>query len=97
MGQQNRPFENLPEVLQLIKACDEAGFVRSVSQGQFFVTIPDVRLEGCECREYTYPRSDERSQPKGFIRINTKIGPVLEVMAAERFDLDSLKKDGIQS
>ena len=31
------------------------------------------------CREYTLPRDDEASQPKGWIRGNTRIGPVLEV------------------
>ena len=31
------------------------------------------------CREYTLPRSDGSSQPKGWIQGNTKIGPVLEV------------------
>ena len=31
------------------------------------------------CREYTLPREEETSQPKGWIQGNTKIGPVLEV------------------
>ena len=31
------------------------------------------------CREYTLPREEEASQPKGWIQGNTKIGPVLEV------------------
>ena len=31
------------------------------------------------CREYTLPRDEETSEPKGSIRGNTKIGPVLEV------------------
>ena len=31
------------------------------------------------CREYTLPRDEETSEPKGCIRGNTKIGPVLEV------------------
>ena len=30
------------------------------------------------CREYTLPRDEEASQPKGWIQWNTKIGPVLE-------------------
>ena len=29
------------------------------------------------CREYTPPREDEASQPKGWIQGNTQIGPVL--------------------
>ena len=31
------------------------------------------------CREYTLPRDEKSSDPKGRIRGNTKIGPVLEV------------------
>ena len=31
------------------------------------------------CREYTLPREEEASQPKGWIQGNSKIGPVLEV------------------
>ena len=31
------------------------------------------------CREYTLPREEPASQPKGWIQGNTKIGPVLEV------------------
>ena len=30
------------------------------------------------CREYTLPRDESLSEPKGWIRGNTKIGPVLE-------------------
>ena len=31
------------------------------------------------CREYTLPRDEILSEPKGWIRVNTKIWPVLEV------------------
>ena len=31
------------------------------------------------CREYTLPRDEDSFEPKGWIRGNTKIGPVLEV------------------
>ena len=31
------------------------------------------------CREYTLPRDEHSTDPKGWIRGNTKIGPVLEV------------------
>ena len=31
------------------------------------------------CREYTLPRDDESSQPKGWIQANTRIGIVLEI------------------
>ena len=52
----------------------------------------------------TYPRSNERSQLKGFIRCSSEIGLVLEVMVPKRchrdgsqIKIDSLKKEGIQS
>ena len=35
--------------------------------------------EPVTCREYTLPRDDKSTDPKGWIRGNTKIGPVLEV------------------
>ena len=35
--------------------------------------------EPLTCREYTLPRDKKSSDPKGWIRGNTKIGPVLEV------------------
>ena len=35
--------------------------------------------EPVTCREYTLPRDEKSSDPKGWIRRNTKIGPVLEV------------------
>ena len=31
------------------------------------------------CREYTLPRDDQSSQPKGWVQGNMRIGPVLEV------------------
>ena len=31
------------------------------------------------CREYILPRDEQSSDPKGWIRGSTKIGPVLEV------------------
>ena len=31
------------------------------------------------CREYTVPRDEDLSEPKRWIKGNTKIGPVLEV------------------
>ena len=35
--------------------------------------------EPVTCREYTLPRDEKSSDPKGWIRGNTNIGPVLEV------------------
>ena len=51
--------------------------------GQNFMTEDTEELsqftEPVTCREYTLPRDEKSSDPKGWIRGNTKIGPVLEV------------------
>ena len=56
------------------------------------------------CREYTYPRNDDRAYPKDVINNNTQIGPVLELLVTIHFDrygigmkIDSLVKDVTQS
>ena len=38
-----------------------------------------IFTESVTCHEYTLPRDEKSSDPKGWIRVNTKIGPVLEV------------------
>ena len=47
---------------------------------QYFVTLDDAELArlGGSGREYTSPRDDQSSKVEGWIRGNTKIGPVLE-------------------
>ena len=58
----------------------DSGFIHVVEIGQYFMTKGHWRTVLCEaCREYTLPRSDESSQPKGWIQGNTRIGPVLEI------------------
>ena len=56
------------------------------------------------CREYTLPRDDESSQPRGWIQGNTRIGPVLEVTTSYLWSkhgieirIWSLRKDNSQS
>ena len=47
--------------------------------GQYFMTKDNgEQFFAMACREYTLPRNDGSSQPKGWIQGNTKIGPVLE-------------------
>ena len=56
--------------------------MRVVEVGQYFVTkdTGDFRqFRSVACREYTLPRDDPASQPKGWIQGNMRIGPVLEV------------------
>ena len=60
----------------------DAGFFHVVEVGQYFMTkdTGDFRqFHTVACREYTLPRDDGSSQPRGWIQGNTKIGPVLEI------------------
>ena len=58
----------------------DAGFLSVVEIGQYFMTKDtEEQFFARTCREYTLPREDEASQPKGWIQGNTNIGPVLEV------------------
>ena len=62
------------------KFCMGAGFIHVVEIGQYFMTKDtEEQFFSRACREYTLPRSDESSQPKGWIQGNTRIGPVLEI------------------
>ena len=75
-------IESLSPENRLSKMCKEAGFMRVVEVGQYFVTkdTGDFRqFQSVACREYTLPRDDQASQPKGWIQGNMRIGPVLEV------------------
>ena len=73
--------EKLSQQDELSKFCKNAGFLSVVENGQYFMTKDTgdlTQFNTVACREYTLPR-EEASQPKGWIRGNTKIGPVLEV------------------
>ena len=75
--------EKLPQPYQLIKICIDAGFLKTVEVGQYFMTKhTDEFLQFAApvtCREFSLPRDDKPTDPKGWIQGNTKIGPVLEV------------------
>ena len=75
--------EKLSQQDRVIKICTDAGFLNTVEVGQYFMTKDTEEFsqftEPVACREYTLPRDENSSEPKGWIRGNTKIGPVLEV------------------
>ena len=75
--------EKLPQPDRLIKICTDAGFLKTVEVGQYFMTRhTDEFLQFAElvtCREYTLPRDEKSTDPKGWIQGHSKIGPVLEV------------------
>ena len=72
--------ESLSPENKVSKFCKEAGFMRVVEVGQYFVTRDAGEFkQTVACREYTLPRYDPVSQPKGWIQGNMRIGPVLGV------------------
>ena len=75
-------IESLSPESKVIRFCMEAGFMRVVEVGQYFVTkdTGDFRqFRSVACREHTLPRDDPASQPRGWIQGNTRIGLVLEI------------------
>ena len=65
--------ESLSPENKVSKFCKEAGFMRVVEVEQDFVTKDTGSLRqfrSVACREYTLPRDDPASQPKGWIQGN---------------------------
>ena len=63
--------ESLSPENKVRKFCKEAGFMRVVEVGQYFVTKDTgclTQFRSIACREYTLPRDDPASQPKGWIQ-----------------------------
>ena len=87
------------------KFCMDAGFIHVFEIGQYFMTKDtEEQFFARACREYTLPRSDESSQPKGWIQGNTRIGPVLEITTSYLYGkhgieirIWSLRRDNSQS
>ena len=75
--------ERLSQQKRVIKICTDAGFLTTVDVGQYFMTKDTEEFsqftESVAYREYTLPRDEKLSDPEGWIRGNTQIGPVLEV------------------
>ena len=75
-------IESLSQESKVSRFCKEAGFMRIVEVGQYFVTKDTgslIQFRSVACREYTLPRDDPASQPKGWIQGNMRIGLVLDV------------------
>ena len=76
-------IERLSQQDRLSKFCMDAGFLNVAEIGQYFMTKDIAEFsqftDAVACREYTLPRDEETSEPKGWIRGNTKIRFVLEV------------------
>ena len=75
--------DKLSQQNRVIEICTDAGFLTTVDVGQYCMTKDTEEFSQfsdlATCREYTLPRDEQSSDPKGWLRGNTKIGPVLEV------------------
>ena len=76
-------IEKFSQQDRLSKFCTDGGFLTTVEVGQYFMTKHTEEFsqftDSVACREYTLPRDEDSSEPKGWIRGNTTIGIVLEV------------------
>ena len=82
LQQYGERIEKLSQQDKLRNICMDAGFLNVVEIGQYFMTKDTAefsQFRAVACREYTLPRDEEASQPKGWIQGLTKSGPVLEV------------------
>ena len=81
-------IEKLSQQDRLSKFCMDAGFLSVVEIGQHFMTKDnEEQCYAMACCEYTLPRNDGSSQPRGWIQGNTKNGPVLEVTTSNLYDI----------
>ena len=101
-------MERLSRQNRVIKFCTDAGFSTTVGVGRYFMTKDTEELsqftEPAACREYTLPRDEKSSDPKGRTRGNTKIEPAPEATNSHsqgkhgvEFRIESLNKDNSHS
>ena len=68
-------MERLPQPDRCIKICTDAGFLTTVGVGQYLKTKDTEEFsqfaDPVACREYTLPRGEKSTDPKGWIRGNT--------------------------
>ena len=100
--------DRLSQQNRVIICCIDAGFLTTADVGQYFKTKDTEEFsqfaESVACREYTLPRDEKSSDPKGWNRGNTKIVPVLEVTTSclqgkygVEIRIESINKDNSHS
>ena len=75
-------IESLSPESLVSRYCKETRFMCVVEGGQYFLTKDTgsfIQFQSVACREYTLPRDDQASQPKGWNQRNMRIGPILEI------------------
>ena len=95
LQQYGERVEKLSQQDKLSKFCMDARFLNVVEIGQYFTTKDIAEFsqftDSVACREYILPRDEETSEPKSWIRGNTKNGPVLDVLICcrqEKYGVD---------
>ena len=80
-----RNFEQLSKDQKSSKLCSDAG-LQLVERRQSFHTLETEEGQQMQhlCREYTMPRNDKGTRVRGWIRSNTRIGPVLNIKVCFR-------------
>ena len=77
-------IEKLSQQDKLSKFCMDAGFLNVVEIGQYFMTkdTADVtQFHAVACREFSLPREDGSSQPRGWIQGKTRVGSHDQLLA----------------
>ena len=69
LQQYEERIERLTQPDKVSKFCMDAGFLNVVEIGQYFMTSgTGQQFYAMACREYTLPRDDGSSQPRGWIQ-----------------------------
>ena len=76
LQQYEERIERLSQLDKVSKFCMDAGFLSVVEIGQYFMTKDTgEQFYAVACREYTLPRDDGSSQPRGWIQETQKLDP----------------------
>ena len=92
LQEHEQQFEQLSDDQKLSKLFSNAG-LKTVERGQYFITLDAEGPSGMVhlCREKTMLRNDPRTRAQGWIRRNTKIGPVLNIHVCHHEDRESIE------
>ena len=88
----DRKFDQLSEDQTLSKLCSDAG-LKLVERGQYFYTLETEEGQQMQhlCREYTMLRNEKGTRVRGWIRKNTRIGPVMNIKVCYRGEQNSVE------
>ena len=87
-----RKFEQVSEDQKSSKLCSDAG-LKLVETGKYFFTLETEERQQMQhfCQEYTMPRNEKGTRVRGWIRMDTRIGPVLKIKGCYRDDRYSIE------